>query len=166
MRMPEPDASVIARRSEIAARLQEIIPGDGVITDADELRVYECDGLTAYHQTPLLVVLPETTEQVARVLRYCDEAGVEGGAARRRDLAVGRGAAARRRDRSRHGQVQPHPRPRSRQPLRRRPARRDQPGDHRRRAEGRLLLRPRSLEPDRLHHRPATSRRIRAASIA
>jgi len=71
MRMPEPDAGVIARRAEIAAALREIVPGEGVISEEDERRPYESDGLTAYRTLPLLVVLPSTTEQVARVLRYC-----------------------------------------------------------------------------------------------
>jgi len=71
MRMPEPDARVIARRAEIAAGLREIVPGEGVISEEDARRPYESDGLTAYRTLPLLVVLPSTTEQVARVLRYC-----------------------------------------------------------------------------------------------
>ncbi len=69
--MPEPDAGVIARRAEIAAALREIVPGEGVIADEDARRPYESDGLTAYRTLPLLVVLPSTTDQVARVLRYC-----------------------------------------------------------------------------------------------
>ena len=71
MLMPEPDAGVIARRAEIIGELKRIVPGDGVIAEREALRVYECDGLTAYHQLPLIVVLPETTEQIARLLRYC-----------------------------------------------------------------------------------------------
>jgi glycolate oxidase len=71
MRMPEPDAGVIARRAEIAAGLREIVAGEGVISEEDARRPYESDGLTAYRTLPLLVVLPSTTEQVARVLRYC-----------------------------------------------------------------------------------------------
>ncbi len=73
MKMPEPDAGVIARRAEIAAALREIVPNEGVIVDEDERRPYESDGLTAYRTVPLLVVLPSTTEQVARVLRFCRE---------------------------------------------------------------------------------------------
>ncbi len=71
MKMPEPDQDVIARRGEIAAALAQIVPGEGVIVDEDELRVYESDGLTAYRQPPLVTVLPESTEQVSRILRYC-----------------------------------------------------------------------------------------------
>jgi glycolate oxidase len=71
MRMPEPDAGVIARRAELAAALGRIVPGEGVVFDEDERRAYESDGLTAYRQSPLLAVLPSTTEQVAAVLRFC-----------------------------------------------------------------------------------------------
>jgi glycolate oxidase len=77
MRMPEPDAAVIARRQEIIAAMREIVPGEGVIVDEDELSAYECDGLTAYKQLPLIVVLPENAEQVSRVLGYCHERGVK-----------------------------------------------------------------------------------------
>ena len=74
--MPKPDEAVLARRREIAAALRAIVPGEGVIQDEEELRPYETDGLTAYRQLPLLVVLPETTDQVSRVLRYCHEQGI------------------------------------------------------------------------------------------
>ena len=73
MLMPEPDAEVIARRQKIVEGLRAIVPGEGVIAEEDELRVYESDGLTAYQQLPLIAVLPETAEQVSRVLRYCHE---------------------------------------------------------------------------------------------
>jgi glycolate oxidase len=75
MHMPEPDAGVLERRGDIAAKLREIVPpgplGDGVVTDADALRTFESDGLTAYRQLPMVVVLPETVEQVSRILVYC-----------------------------------------------------------------------------------------------
>ena len=71
LKMPAPDQAVLLRRQEIAAALRAIVPGEGVIDSLDELRVYETDALTAYRQVPLLVVLPETTAQVAAVLAYC-----------------------------------------------------------------------------------------------
>jgi glycolate oxidase len=77
MRMPDPDADVIARRAAIARDLRRIVPGEGVIVDEDALRAYECDGLSAYRQPPLIVVLPSTTEQVSTVLRYCHDNGVK-----------------------------------------------------------------------------------------
>jgi glycolate dehydrogenase FAD-linked subunit len=77
MRMPEPDGAVLARRAEIVSALRAIVPGEGVIEHEEELRPYETDGLTAYRQLPLLVVLPETTAQVSAVLRYCHEQGIK-----------------------------------------------------------------------------------------
>jgi glycolate oxidase len=71
--MPEPNAAVLGRRAEIAAALRKIVPGEGVIDHPDGMRPFESDGLTAYRQMPLVVVLPETTEQVSRVLRYCHD---------------------------------------------------------------------------------------------
>src|SRR6201995_5739284 len=73
VRMPEPDSAVLARRSEIVAALSAIVPGEGVIANEREMRPYESDGLTAYRQLPFVVVLPETTDQVSRVLRYCHD---------------------------------------------------------------------------------------------
>jgi glycolate oxidase len=71
--MPEPDSAVIARRRDVAAALRAIVPGEGVVETPIEMRAYETDGLTAYRQMPLLVVLPSTTEQVSKALRYCYE---------------------------------------------------------------------------------------------
>src|SRR5205085_6343388 len=73
MEMPTPDGATIARRDEIAAALRQIVPGEGVIVSEPERRAYESDGLTAYRQLPMVVVLPQTTRQVARILRYCHE---------------------------------------------------------------------------------------------
>jgi glycolate oxidase len=69
--MPPADRTVLARRSEIISALRNIVPGEGVIDSERERRAFECDGLTAYQQLPMVVVLPETTAQVAEVLRYC-----------------------------------------------------------------------------------------------
>eukprot|EP01037_Dinobryon_pediforme_P017680 gene17680-17887_t len=74
--MPPVDQAVIARRDAIAQALRAIVP-DGVIDRPDALRVYESDGLTAYRQPPLLVVLPETTAQVSQILRWCHDQGVK-----------------------------------------------------------------------------------------
>src|SRR3954454_16118664 len=77
LKMPEPDATVLARHAEIVRALSSIVPGEGVISTEHEMRPYESDGLTAYRQLPFVVVLPETTEQVSRVLRYCHEHGIK-----------------------------------------------------------------------------------------
>lgn len=75
--MPTPDATVLARREAIVAALCAIVPGEGVIDHKDSLRPYESDGLTAYRQPPMVVVLPETTAQVAEVMRWCFENDVK-----------------------------------------------------------------------------------------
>src|SRR5207253_10279969 len=77
MEMPTPDGATIARRDEIAAALRRIVPGEGVIVSEPERRAYESDGLTAYHQPPLVVVLPSTLAEVAAVLRYCKAEGIK-----------------------------------------------------------------------------------------
>src|ERR1700745_948292 len=77
MRMPTPDAAVIQRRAEIVEALRQIVPGEGVVVSEAERRVYESDGLTAYRQLPMVVVLPSRVDQVAAVLRYCREMGIK-----------------------------------------------------------------------------------------
>ena len=77
MRMPEPDAAILARRDELIALFRQIVGGEGVIAEEEALRPYECDGLSAYRQLPMVVVLPETTDQVSRILRLCGERGVK-----------------------------------------------------------------------------------------
>jgi glycolate oxidase len=77
MKMPRPDAAVLQRRSEIVEALRRIVPGEGVIASEVERRAYESDGLTAYRQLPMVVVLPSRVEEVAAVLRYCKDIGVK-----------------------------------------------------------------------------------------
>jgi glycolate oxidase len=71
-----PKAEVLARKAEIVAGLRAIVPGEGVIHEPIRLRPYETDGLPAFRQVPLAVVLPETTEQVAAVLAFLHRNGV------------------------------------------------------------------------------------------
>jgi glycolate oxidase len=72
--LPLPKADVLARRDAIVAGLQRLVPG--VISDALRLKPYETDGLAIYRQPPMAVVLPETTQQVADILRFCHANGV------------------------------------------------------------------------------------------
>ena len=76
LEMPPVSAEVVARRMEIAEALRGIVP-DGVICEERELKPYESDGLTAYRQPPLVVVLPESTEQVSQVLAWCHREGIK-----------------------------------------------------------------------------------------
>lgn len=78
--LPTPiiDQSIVDRRDRIIADLRGLLPEtEQVIETANELKAYDTDGLSAYRQRPLAVVLPETTEQVAAVMRYCHQTGVK-----------------------------------------------------------------------------------------
>lgn len=75
--MPSPDKATLAKRDRIVAAMREIVPGEGVIDDPTELRPWETDGFTAYRQPPMLVVLPNTVEQVSEILRWCHAEGVK-----------------------------------------------------------------------------------------
>ncbi|HIJ37629.1 MAG TPA: FAD-binding protein [Rhodospirillaceae bacterium] len=77
MEMPIPDPAVLADRPRLVAGLLGILPAEAVIVDQQALSVYESDGLTAYRQPPLVVVLPETTAQVAAILRLCHQLKVK-----------------------------------------------------------------------------------------
>src|SRR5271155_473278 len=75
--MPAPDQAVLSRCGPIVEALRAIVPGEGVIDAPAEMLPYESDGLMAYRQPPMVVVLPDTTEQVSRVLKYCFEQGIK-----------------------------------------------------------------------------------------
>src|ERR1700720_4503364 len=75
--MPLFDDAVLKRRAEIVAALKRMVPGEGVIASEAAMRPYESDGLTAYRQLPMVVVLPETTAQVSAVLAYCHREGIK-----------------------------------------------------------------------------------------
>ncbi len=67
---PVPDQDIALR---LAQRLGAVLPAESLLSSAEELRPYECDGLSAYRRLPLMVALPETTEQVQHILRVCRE---------------------------------------------------------------------------------------------
>ncbi len=52
------------------------LPSVALLTRPEQLRAYECDGLSAYRRTPEAVVLPDTTEQVQTILRWCHDLSV------------------------------------------------------------------------------------------
>jgi glycolate oxidase len=61
------------RQAEVASRLSRALPEGAVLHAAEDTRAYECDGLSAYRQLPMVVALPEDEEQVRAVLRACHE---------------------------------------------------------------------------------------------
>ncbi len=74
--MTPPDPEFRTDRQALAARLGLILPVHCLLVDDEDLRPYECDGLTAYRELPLAVCLPESEGQVIDVLRTCHQLGV------------------------------------------------------------------------------------------
>jgi glycolate oxidase len=67
------DPKLAVSRDALERELRNFLPADSVLVQEEEVRPYECDGLSAYRQLPLLVVLPRTVPEVQRVLRLCHE---------------------------------------------------------------------------------------------
>ncbi|HEX4268690.1 MAG TPA: FAD-linked oxidase C-terminal domain-containing protein [Steroidobacteraceae bacterium] len=85
--------------NEVIDRLRRALPPGAVLSNAEQLKPYECDALTMYRQTPLAVALPIDEAQVAAVLRLCHAAkvpviargagtGLSGGATPRQDAVL------------------------------------------------------------------------------
>ncbi|MDP1958006.1 MAG: FAD-binding protein, partial [Rhodocyclaceae bacterium] len=67
---PLPDA---AHRAALLARLAPLLPAGGLLSDPEDIKPYECDGLTAYRCLPWAVALPDSEAQVIAVLRVCHD---------------------------------------------------------------------------------------------
>ena len=77
----------VDRQRAVVAALKAFLPEHCVLWREEDTRPYECDGLTMYRQLPMIVALPETEEQVARIARVCFEMQVPDRSARRRHRA-------------------------------------------------------------------------------
>ena len=73
LQMPKVDSSVLSKKDKIVSDIGRIINPKNVLSHPDELRPFETDGLTAYRQMPLVVVMPETVEEVSNILKYCND---------------------------------------------------------------------------------------------
>ncbi|HYA71572.1 MAG TPA: FAD-linked oxidase C-terminal domain-containing protein [Roseiarcus sp.] len=73
---PPVDASILTRRDAILFGLAAILPEDCLIADLAGRRAFETDALTAYRRLPLAVVLPRSSEEVALVMKFCRDSGV------------------------------------------------------------------------------------------
>jgi glycolate oxidase len=63
----------LSRQRGVVEALRSFLPGPSILFDHEDVKPYECDGLTAYRQVPMVVVLPESEEQVCRILKSCHE---------------------------------------------------------------------------------------------
>ncbi len=66
-----PDERPLHPKPEIIAELRRLLPAASVLATEAELAPYECDGLSAFQQRPLVVALPQTLAQVQAIMRLC-----------------------------------------------------------------------------------------------
>ncbi len=77
MKMPAAEPAILQQREALLAELAEFLPRGRLIADKPSLQAYDCDALTAYRQLPMLVVLPDTTTEVARILEICHRRNIK-----------------------------------------------------------------------------------------
>ena len=71
--LPKPDVAILGRRDDIIRQLKKLAPNASLIVDEEGRRTFESDALTAYRCMPLVVILPDSTEDVSKVLRFCHD---------------------------------------------------------------------------------------------
>jgi glycolate oxidase len=64
-----------ARRAQVAGALARVLPKSSILTRREETAPFECDGLTAFRETPMVVALPQTDSELASTLRVCHDLG-------------------------------------------------------------------------------------------
>ncbi|MGI4844105.1 MAG: FAD-linked oxidase C-terminal domain-containing protein [Janthinobacterium lividum] len=74
--MSAPPSTLAGRREQVAASLRARLPDGCVLSDPEDTRPYECDGLAAYRQLPMIVTLPTSEEEVLAILNTCRELNV------------------------------------------------------------------------------------------
>jgi glycolate oxidase len=77
MNAPTEAAFTLSRQREVVAALREQLPAHAVLFNEEDTRPYECDGLSAYRQLPMIVTLPENEAQVVAVLKVCHRLNVQ-----------------------------------------------------------------------------------------
>ena len=71
--MPKVDRKLLKRKADIIANLRKILKAENILDHEDQTRPFETDALTAYKQKPFVVVFPENTQQVSKILAYCNQ---------------------------------------------------------------------------------------------
>ena len=95
IQMPKADAMVMARRHAIVAGLSRALGQGTLVSDDGGLRAFETDAFTAYRSVPLAAVLPRSTGEVSRVLKFCSENQSQGHCPRSGNVAMRRCATRR-----------------------------------------------------------------------
>ena len=71
--MPKIDRKLISKKKEILVNLKKIIKVENILDHEDETSPFETDALSAYKQKPMIVVFPENTKEVSKILTYCNQ---------------------------------------------------------------------------------------------
>jgi glycolate oxidase len=64
-------AFTLSRQHEVVNALRAVLPAHSILFNEEDTRPYECDGLSAYRQLPMVVILPENEEQIVDILKIC-----------------------------------------------------------------------------------------------
>ena len=75
--LPKLNKFTISNRLEIINKLKKIINPENVLSENEEMKPYETDALSAYKQMPLAVILPENTQEVSAILKYCNKENIK-----------------------------------------------------------------------------------------
>ena len=75
--MPKTNNKIFLNKKIYIEELKKIVKKENILSHEDELKPYETDGLSAYKEIPMAVVLPENTDEVSKVLRYCNEKNIK-----------------------------------------------------------------------------------------
>ena len=75
--MPKIDRKLISKKADVVANLKKIIKAGNILSDEDLTRPFETDALSAYKQKPMVVVFPENTKEVSKILEYCNRARIK-----------------------------------------------------------------------------------------
>ena len=75
--LPKLNKFTISNRLEIINKLKKIIKPENILAENEEMKPYETDALSAYKQMPLAVILPENTQEVSAVLKYCNKENIK-----------------------------------------------------------------------------------------
>ena len=75
--LPKIDKKTLDKKNYIFKSLAKLINPEHVLSHKDEIKPYETDGLSAYKQTPLAVVMPENTKEVSSILKFCYEENIK-----------------------------------------------------------------------------------------
>ena len=73
LKMPKVDRQILKNKDKIVNDISAFTKKGNILSENEALKPYETDGLAAYKQTPMLVVLPENTNEVSKILSYCNK---------------------------------------------------------------------------------------------